>query len=141
MYHIPANDDDSVQVEFSIPVKGRRPLILKVPRFEFIEDAVYRDMKAALTAIDDNQDMEQRDRQRGTILVMLKAFVSGKDYLLCEAFSLGQLNWIYENWNQASNIPLGEYMASNNSSMENTEAPSSTTSTSEATPVETSDAA
>lgn len=143
MFEIPAADDPRLLVEIRVPVKGRRPMVLRLPRYDMIDELTYRPMWVALEAIDadENKDMTARDKTRAAVLAMLKPFVSDKDYAICETLALGQLTAIRDHWGTQSEIPLGEYVASVNSSAGNTEAPSATTSTAPAITAATSDAA
>ena len=146
MLEVYASDDPRVQVEISVPVKGRRPLVLRLPRFEYIDEPVYDDMMAALEAIDatevdDATKLPVRKRNRLITLTTLKPFAAPKDYAVLERLPLGQLDNISEVWREQSAIPLGEYVASKTFSEVSTEAPSDTTSTDTDTTVATLGAA
>ncbi len=140
---VPAADDPRIQVHIPVPVKGRKtPMVLRVPRFDFIDEPTYDECIAAIEAIEkEHADLVPRKRQRLIHLVWLKAFVPPKDYEVCETLALGQLDAIMLEWSNRSSIPLGELLASGTSSTANTEAPSSMTSTSGAGRGATSDAA
>jgi hypothetical protein len=146
MMEVYATDDPRVQIEISVPVKGRRPMMLRLPRFEYIDEPIYDEMMAALEAIDAAEaaaeaPMVTRKRNRAITLTTLKPFLSPKDYAVCETLPVGQLDNISEVWRELSAIPLGEYVASKTSSTVNTEAPSSTISTPTVITAPTSDAA
>ena len=144
MFEIPATDDPRTLVEISVALKGRRPMVLRLPRYDMIDEAVYRVMFAELDAIDtddDKKSLSPRDRTRLAVLTMLKPFVPDKDYKLCEGLALGQLVAIRDHWATQTEIPLGEYMASLTSPTGNTEAPSNTTSSPAVITAATSDAA
>jgi len=85
--------------------------------------------------------LNQRKKNRQARLVMFKPVVSAKDYKILETFTVGQLELLYNEWADESNIPLGKYLASERFSTENTEAPSPTTSLPADTTDTTSDAA
>jgi hypothetical protein len=139
MYDIPAQDDPRIQITISVPIKGRKPLTLKVPRYDFITEDIYDAMDTDITAIDEK--LAPRKQIRLARLAMLKPFLSPAEYKACETLTVGQLDAVVEKWATESNIPLGEYLASVTSSETSTEAPSNTTSSSEDSPAETSDAA
>src|SRR6516165_2507047 len=120
MFEIPAVDDPRVVVEISVSVKGRRPLILRLPRFDYIDEPVYDAMMIELEAIDaavkdDETKLPPRKQSRQITLATIKPFVSDKDYAICETLALGQLEAISKYWQEQSGIPLGEYMASKQS--------------------------
>ena len=137
---VPAHDDPRVQITIPVPVKGRKqPLLLKVPRFDFIDEDTYDAIVTGIDAID--KTLPQRKATRLVVLAYLKPCVPAKDYAVCETLMVGQLNAILQNWNDASNITLGEYLASAASLTGNTEAPSDTTSSPEGTVASISGAA
>lgn len=136
---VPAVDDPRVMVTIPVRVKGRKaPLMLRLPRFDYITEDTYDDWDTQFAAI--NTDVP-RKQGRQVRLIMLKTFVTAAEYKACEGLTAGQLEAISDIWAAKSAIPLGEYIASANSSPENTEAPSPTTSSSADTTDATSDAA
>lgn len=143
MFDVPAQDDPRIMVHIPVPVKGRKtPLVLKVPRFDFLDEDQHDAMMTASSEVDEqNKDLPLRKRQRLTDLSALKPFLSQRDFGVCETLPAGQLQAIIIAWAAGSSVPLGELLASAGSSTENTEAPSSSTSTPEAGQGETSDAA
>jgi hypothetical protein len=138
VFDVPALDDPRIMVSIPVPVKGRKtPLVLKVPRFDFIDEAQYDAIEEATKGI----GTETRKQMRLSALALLKPFLSAADYKACETLSVGQLNVIQAVWGEQSSTSLGELLASGDSSAENTEAQSSTTSTPEDGSDSTSDAA
>jgi hypothetical protein len=130
VFDIPAVDDPRVMVSIPVPIKGRKtPLVLKVPRFDFIDEAQHDAIQAGIEGIDESLII--RKKQRLVTLAMLKPFLSAADYKVCDGLVVGQLNLIQANWSQQSAISLGESLASAGSSTENTEAHSPSTSTPE----------
>jgi hypothetical protein len=128
VFDVPDLDDPRIMVSIPVPVKGRKtPLVLKVPRFDFIDEAQHDAIEEATKKIDTK--LVPRKQMRLAALVLLKPFLSVADYRACETLSVGQLNMIQASWGEQSSIPLGESPASADSSLENTEAQSSTTST------------
>jgi hypothetical protein len=124
---IVAVDDDRISIPFHIPVKGRRPLVLKLPRFDFIPEDEFDQLTASIEELD-KEDLTLRKYSRTLALVMLKQFVSDKDYTVLETLATGQLDQILNGWREHSQVSLGESEASDNSSTESTEAQSATTS-------------
>jgi hypothetical protein len=134
---IVAVDDDRISIPFHIPVKGRRPLVLKLPRFDFIPEDDFDQLTESIEALD-KEDLPLRKYSRALALLMLKQFVSDKDYTVLETLATGQLDQILNGWREQSQVSLGESEASENSSTESTEAQSSTTSSATDTTAETS---
>ena len=116
-------------------------MMLRLPRFDMIDEPTFAPMFAALEAIDTQESGSARDRARAAVLVMLKPFVTDEHYAICEVLALGQLQAIRDHWQAQTDIPLGEYAASRQSSTESTEAPSNTISSAPAITDATSDAA
>jgi hypothetical protein len=124
---IVAADDDRISIPFNIPLKGRRPLVLKLPRFDFIPEDEFDQLTDSIEALD-KEDLPLRKYSRALALTMLKRFVSDKDYKVLETLATGQLDQILNGWREHSQVSLGESEASDNSSTESTEAQSATTS-------------
>lgn len=142
MFDIPSHDDPRIMVSISIPVKGRKPLVLRLPRFDFIGEDQHDELQAAVqTQVEKDPELPLRKHQRLADLVFIKPFVSASEFKACEALLPGQLRLVISTWAEQSSIPLGEFLASAASSPGNTEAPSSTTSIPAAGRAETSDAA
>ncbi|WP_141213984.1 hypothetical protein [Mycobacterium marinum] len=103
---------------------------MKLPRFDFIDEDQHDAMAVSAKGVDEqNPDLALRKRQRLVNLAMLKPFVAQREYLLLEPLPAGQLESIMIIWATESTVPLGELLASADSSTGNTGAPSSTTST------------
>jgi hypothetical protein len=143
VFDIPAVDDPRILVSIPVPVKGRKtPLVIRVPRFDFIGEDQHDILENVGAEIAEaNPGMGIRKLQRLTDLAALKLFLPAKDYTTCEGLTSGQLQAVMIAWAEGSTIPLGELLASAESSTGNTEAHSSTTSTHEDGQGETSDAA
>jgi hypothetical protein len=120
-------DDERTRIPFVVPVKGRRPLKFTVPRFDFIPDDEAEEMEKEIEALG-AQTMSLRKFTRAVALLMLKRFVSDKDYAVLETLMVAQLDQIQQQWRENSQVSLGESEASENSSTESTEAQSATTS-------------
>jgi hypothetical protein len=143
VFDIPAVDDPRIMVKIPVPVKGRKtPLVIRVPRFDFIDEDKHDALdKLGAVVAEANPDMDLRRQQRLVDLGGLKLFLSAKDAAACESLTSGQLQAVMSAWAAGSTIPLGEFLASADSSTENTEAPSKPTSTPEDGQGATSDAA
>jgi hypothetical protein len=139
MMDIPAIDDPRVMVVIELPTFE---VTLRLPRFDFLPEPILDKMDAQLTAIGENTELNDRKKLRQARLCMFKAVVSAKDYKVLETMTKGQLELVYSEWADQSNIELGKYLASAPFSTENTEAPSSMISSpTAATTATTSDAA
>jgi hypothetical protein len=143
VFDIPAVDDPRIMVTIPVPVKGRKtPLVLRLPRFDFIDEDQHDAMNsAAAEVVQANADAVPRKQQWLVHLAWLKPHVPPKDYAVCETLTVGQLSAVVGVWAERSSIPLGEFLASADSSTGNTEAQSSTTSTTPDGQDGTSDAA
>lgn len=139
---VPSVDDPRISVTVSVPIKGRKPIALTLPRFDFIPDNLYDEMISASDQVArDNPDTPTRKINKLVNLAMLKPFLSSKDLAACETLPPGQIDAIMLIWVERSSIPLGELLASAQSSTANTEAPSNTTLTPAGGRDATSDAA
>jgi hypothetical protein len=138
-----ACDDPRIFVTIEVALKGGKSLTLRIPRTDYIEESEHDALVAALEAIDKIpvEELPDRKRSRAAVLAMLRPFIPARDYKACEGLPVGPLNEIRDRWFAASAMPLGEYLASGNSSTETTGAPSNTISSSEGGGAETSDAA
>ncbi|WP_142396025.1 hypothetical protein [Mycobacterium kansasii] len=141
MIDVPAVDDPRIMISIPVPVKGRKPVVLKVPRFDFMGEDVHQAWEDAAKQAGENKDMPLSRQQRITDLAALKLVLPEKDYKVCETLTSGQLQIVMLNWAKESAFPLGELLASADSLTGNTEAPSSMTSTAQDGPEETSDPA
>lgn len=139
---VPALNDPRLLVPIPVPLKGRKPITLKLPRFDFIDEDQHDAIEAAAKAADDaNKELPLRKRQRLADLALLKPFVSEKDYQACESLTSGQLQVLIKIWATGSQVALGELLASEVSSTENTGAQSPSTSIAEGGPERISGAA
>lgn len=139
---VPALDDPRISITISVPVKGRKPIELTLPRFDFIADNQYDEMIAASEqAARDNPNTPARKVNKLVNLAMLKPFLTAKDLAVCETLPPGQIDAIMLIWVERSSISLGELLASAQSSTANTEAASNTTLTPAGGRGATSDAA
>ena len=101
------------------PIRGRKPVVLELPRFQFIDP----ETQGELAAIEVDEKLTDLDRIR----LMLKPFVTDQVYHLLEQRPIGELEQVFKYWQEQSAIPLGEYLASNGSS-KSTRRPSNSTS-------------
>ncbi|MBU3748788.1 MAG: hypothetical protein FGM36_16175, partial [Burkholderiaceae bacterium] len=54
---LPGFDDERTQIPFTIPVKGRKPVTVKIPRFDYIPEDVFDALMADLEALDVEQQV------------------------------------------------------------------------------------
>lgn len=50
-------DDDKVKIPFTIPVKGRKPVTVQIPRFDYIEEDTFDAIMADLERLDVEQQL------------------------------------------------------------------------------------
>lgn len=111
-------------------VKGRDPVVLVLPRFNYMPFQELKDFMKMVADIEDREtstDYDSLDKARDLVLAQLQPFVSDDEYKLVENLSWGELQNISARWAEESNTPLGESSASNGSS-KNIRRPSNTTS-------------
>lgn len=112
------------------PIKGRDPVILVLPRYNYMSfDQLKELMKlgAEIDARELTDDYTVMDRGRDAILAQLQPFVDAETLTVLAGLTLGELTEINDEWTRASNVPLGESLASAGSS-KNMQRPSNTTS-------------
>jgi hypothetical protein len=203
---IPGMDDERVRITITVPVKGRKPLVLKIPRHDFLDTETQDAMSASVEALDVESELiavaadldetpvgeksvwvplmkgtrrrleelgvkvvrvvidgKKQDevtaptvevlqnlrpysdlppvplnkRVRNARLAMLKHVMSPAQFEALSTAADGQINQVFTQWQEESNISLGEFLASGSSSR-STEAPSTPTSSTAATPDGTS---
>lgn len=54
---LPGFDDERTQIPFTIPVKGRKPVTVKIPRFDYIPEDTFDALMADLEALDVEQQV------------------------------------------------------------------------------------
>lgn len=54
---LPGFDDERTQIPFTIPVKGRKPVTVKIPRFDYIPEDVFDELMADLERLDVEQQV------------------------------------------------------------------------------------
>jgi len=126
---IVTEDDVRIIIPFEIPLKGRKPLLFKVPRLDFLTEDEFDSMTKEIEALDEEKTLNTMHKKtRAVVLVMLRPFVTKPQLTALERVPISYLNQILEAWQENSATSLGEFLASANSSTENTGAPSDTTS-------------
>jgi len=121
-------DDDRTRIPFTIPVKGRKPLQISLPRFDYLDEDTFDALTVDLAELNTNTDLPERKRGRLIALAMLKHVVTEHQFAVLETLATGMLDQVLEGWRTHSLVSLGESPASENSSTENTGAPSKPTS-------------
>ena len=127
-------DDPRINVTFSIPGVGE----LSLPRLDFIDEDTLDEIQAAIEALDDTLPIHRAQRQ--AYLLQLKPFCDDTQYEKLSTLKLGELTQITDTWTKRSALPLGEYLASDDSSTENTGRPSRRTSSNKGGGESTTDA-
>ena len=136
--HIVSDDDPRIRIHFTIPVKDGDPIEVSFPRFDFIDEDELDTITEAIENID--PDLAAHKAQRMAYLIQMKPFCNDTQYAVLEKLKLGQLTQIMNTWTQKSAISLGEFLASDDSSTENTGRQSKRTSSPKGGGAETSDA-
>jgi hypothetical protein len=54
---LPGFDDDRIKIPFTIPVKGRKPVTVMVPRFDYIDEDTFDLIMADLEQLDVEQQV------------------------------------------------------------------------------------
>lgn len=54
---LPGFDDERIMIPFSVPSKGRKPVTVKVPRFDFIDEETFDALMADLEELDVEQQI------------------------------------------------------------------------------------
>lgn len=88
---------------------------------------------------DFGEQMDEREAERATTLAILKEVLPAAQFKLVEKCTTAELMQARSLWDKASEVPLGELLASPISSTESTEGPSAPTSSTADGPSETSD--
>lgn len=119
---IVGSDDPRIYIRFNVPAVGE----LSLPRLDFIDETELDDIQAAIEALD--PDLPVHRAQRQAYLIQLKPFCSDEQFAAVSTLRLGELTQITDTWTKRSALPLGEFLASDDSSTENTGRPSRRTS-------------
>jgi len=99
-------------------VGGREPVVLTLPRFDFMPRSAFKAMMATIDAItkDGDETKSEHDRSYEVILATLKPFITDQVHDLIADMPMGVLEQISTDWNAGSSIPLGELRGSTSSS-------------------------
>jgi hypothetical protein len=102
------------------PVKGRTPVEFTVPRFDCMSRDQFKELNAALAAIDDKkgddgEPLSPQDRGIEVVLAMLKPFITDEELGVVEGLHLFELEQIAERIQEGSTITVGELVASTSS--------------------------
>ncbi len=112
------------------PIKGKTPVVITLPRFNFLPFDDLKALQDAVSEVEDREvsdDFDQNEKSKQIALASLKPFLTDTQLELVDNFELGVLEQISQEWARQSAMPLGESSASNGSS-KNTRRPSNTTS-------------
>ena len=102
------------------PIKGKKPLVITVPRFDCMERDQFKALNKELTAIEDKKDedgkpLSNQDRAFEVVLAMVRPFVSDTEVAVIGKLHLFELEQIADFIQQRSTISVGELLASTNS--------------------------
>lgn len=115
--NVVADNDPRIHITFSIPTTGK-PVEIRLPRFDFIDEDVLDDIQSGIESID--SELPAHRAQRQAFLVQIKPFCDDTQFAVVDKLKLGQLTQIMDTWTTKSAISLGEFLASDDSSTENT---------------------
>jgi transcriptional regulator of heat shock response len=121
---VPDSDDDRVRIPFTVPIKGRKPLVFNVPRIDFIPAEDVKTIIWLITELDHDKskitDLADPDApgsiERAGALLMLRPHVTDTQFATLKTLVVGQLKFIRDRWQEQSRVTLGEYWASSPSS-------------------------
>ena len=134
--HIVSDDDPRIRIQFTIPVKDSDPIEVSFPRFDFIDEDELDAITDAIDKID--PDLAAHRAQRQAYLIQMKPFCTDDQFAVVEQLKLGQLTQMMNTWTAKSALSLGEFLASDDSSTENTGRQSKRTSSPKGGGAETS---
>lgn len=122
---VPDCEDDRVRIPFTVPAKGRKPLVFSVPRMDFIPAEDVKTIVWLITELDHDEskvaelvdvaDAPGAVDKAGTLL-MLRPHVADAQFATLKTLAVGQLKFIRDRWQEQSRVTLGEYWASSPSS-------------------------
>lgn len=134
-FDIVSDDDPKIRIHFTIPTPDG-DMVVSFPRFDFIDEDELDDITNNIEKLD--PEMAPHKAQRQAYLIQMKPFCTDEQYAVVEKLKLGQLTQIMNTWTQKSAITLGEFLASDDSSTENTGRQSKRTSSPKGGAAETS---
>ena len=132
-FDVVSDDDPRIFIQF--PVAG---ITVTVPRFDFIDEDTLDEIQDRIDKID--PELVPHRQQREAMLLQFRPFCTDDEFEVVKNLKLGQLTFMMNKWTESSGIPLGEFLASDDSSTENTGRPSRRTSSSKGGGDSTSDA-
>ena len=102
------------------PVKGRTPVEFTVPRFDCMPREQFKELNAALVALDDKkgddgEPLSPQDRGIEVVLAMVKPFITAAELEVVSKLHLFELEQIAERIQEGSTITVGELVASTSS--------------------------
>jgi len=133
-------DDERIHIPFHIPNGRGRPLLLKIPRLDFLTEDQFDGMSEALETLNGDAKLSERKKGRAVALAMLRQVTTDPQYAALEKLATGQLDQLLNEWTKRSAVSLGESGSSDESSMSTAE-PSTATSLTVAGAEPTSDTA
>jgi hypothetical protein len=122
-------DDERIHIPFNVPNGNGEPMLIKLPRFDFLTEEQFDEMTAELEEIDKDTELAGRKRGRKIALTMLRHVTTDAQYEALGKLAMGQLDQIVEEWRNRSQISLGESDSSATSSASTAEPSTATSST------------
>lgn len=111
-------DGEAAFDENGKPVGGRTPVEFTLPRFDFMPRPQFKQMMATIDEITSDKDdtKSEHDRSYEVILATLRPFIDDNVYNILSEQPMGVLEQISTDWNEASQVPLGQLRGSKSSS-------------------------
>lgn len=113
-------DDDRIYIPFTVPVKGKQPLVFKVPRRDFQPREDVKLLQWLMSELDHDVDKlselvdpdEPAAVERACYLLSLKPHVTAAQFKVLKSLPFGAIRFINDRWNEQSRVTVGEYWAS-----------------------------
>jgi hypothetical protein len=110
LFRITPAHDESVQIEFEVPIKGRQnPLFFTVPKVQYLPQDVAAEYEQWFK---DREGQTTKDHE--ATLKLLELTVP-KHYATLSKLTIGELTQISQVWGEQSTIEAGESSASDDS--------------------------
>lgn len=113
-YRVTPAHDDSVQIEFEVPIKGRQnPLFFAVPKLQYFPPEAADQFEAWMEEVKDEK-VTAAKRDRLTTLKLIELLVP-KHLDALSKLTNGELADISDHWYESSKTSVGESSASDDS--------------------------
>ncbi|EME14809.1 hypothetical protein [Rhodococcus triatomae] len=112
-FRITPAHDESVQVKFEIPIKGRQKLLeFSVPRVQFLSKPIADEYAEWFS---ERSNSEEGLKEHDSILKLLELTTTPQVYEALAKLTVGELNQISAIWGEQSTASLGESSPSSDS--------------------------